>query len=436
MRVSGGGIRKVLRTSVLLGAIAAVLSGCSTADRLLGDLMGKSDNTVLPGKRENVLGPGAGGVGQATEPVVIPAAVTNASWSQPGGKASNANHNLALGRNLRQIFSVNAGAGSDSSGRLSAPPIVIGGRIYVLDAKGRVRAFSASTGGRIWVRSLVPDGADEDDGYGGGLCSDGRAIYAATGFGEVVAMNPANGAVLWRRKLPVPVRTAPVTAGGRIYVRDSANVLHALAVADGAEMWTHQGEDVQTSMISASAPAVGNGVVVAPFSSGDIAAFSPQGYAQWQQNISGGEVIRDIAARPVIDRGRVYAAAVTGSLVALDVRNGSEMWSLPLGGRATPWIAGDYLFHIAGGKKLAAVSVKEGAVKWSIPLPGGTWSGPVMGGGRLILVSSKGRMMEVSPQTGEVMGTRKLGEDAYITPVIAGGTLYVLLDDGTLTAFR
>jgi outer membrane protein assembly factor BamB len=64
------------------------------------------------------------------------------------------------------------------------------------------------------------------------------------------------------------------------------------------------------------------------------------------------------------------------------------------------------------------------------------WSGPVLGGGRLIAVSSTGVLASISPQTGEVLSTVDLGEEFYIAPVIANGTVYLLADSGTLIALR
>ena len=432
-----GGARGGLRGVALMLALAAglALSGCSSSQKLLGDLLGDTDNEVLPGKRESVLGPGgaAGAAAVASQPVAIPAAVTNASWPQPGGKLSNANHNLALGRPLKKVFTISAA--SSSGGNLSAPPIVIGGRVYVLGSDGRVGAFSATSGGRAWMVSLAPKGED-DGGHGGGLCSDGRALYAATGFGEVVALALSNGAQLWRRKLTMPVRAAPVVAGGRIYVRDSGNTLYAISASDGSILWTHQGDAGSTALIAPSAPAVASGYVVAPFTSGTLVAFSPQGYSMWSQSLSGVGAIHDIAARPVIDGSLVFAASATGSLAAFRLRDGEETWSRELGGRNTPWVAGDYLFHIAGRRQLVAVEKNTGAIRWSTSLPGGSWSGPVMGGGRLLAVSSKGVLAEISPQSGQIMHKTDIGDGSHVQPVIAAGMLYILDDDGRLHAFR
>jgi hypothetical protein len=95
--------------------LGLLLGGCGAAESLVGQFGGGSDE-VLPGKREAVMQPDQLAVSdsQANEPVVIPAAVSNPEWTQPGGVASHAMHNLALGSDISRAFAINAGRGSDS----------------------------------------------------------------------------------------------------------------------------------------------------------------------------------------------------------------------------------------------------------------------------------------------------------------------------------
>src|SRR3954453_24197422 len=128
----------------LLVAASLALSGCSSASKLLEGVTGE-DNTVLPGKRENALAPRtpAANLKVSSDPVVMPAAVSNDSWPQPGGSASNALGNLAAGPTLRTACSVSAGEGTGSNGRIVARPIVVGGAVSVLDSESQVSAITS-----------------------------------------------------------------------------------------------------------------------------------------------------------------------------------------------------------------------------------------------------------------------------------------------------
>jgi outer membrane protein assembly factor BamB len=60
----------------------------------------------------------------------------------------------------------------------------------------------------------------------------------------------------------------------------------------------------------------------------------------------------------------------------------------------------------------------------------------VLAGGRLILVGTDGFVVEVNPETGEILRDWDAGGTVMLSPVVAGGTLYLLSEDGTLTAYR
>ncbi len=427
-------------------ACGLALAGCSGAGKLLEGITGDKDE-ILPGQRETVLSSN-NQVGDATavaqDPVAIPAAVTNPSWSQPGGNPTHSLHNLTLSRELKRAFAVDAGEGSDGDGRLTASPIVSGGRVYVLDSKAAVRAFSASNGAKVWGTSLVPEGKDGDGAYGGGLASDGSRIYATTAFGEVLALDAATGGIAWRTKIDQPIRSAPTVSGGVIYFTSVGNDAYALSTADGTQVWRYQGAGQQASILSSNSPAVSGSHVLVPYTTGDLLALEKSsGFVSWSDSLLGrnanssGASINDIAGRPVVSDGHVYAISHSGRMASFELNGGGERWSVDIGGTQTPWVAGDYVFVIAGRGTMAAVARSNGGVRWSQNLEGGgVWSGPVLGGGLLLAVSSKGVLASVSPQTGQLVKRIDVGEKVLIPPVIANGTIYILADDATLIAMR
>ena len=202
-------------------ALTLLLAGCGTsASKLLN--FGKDDDVALPGKRESVLQNTSETADQAiaSDPIVVPAAQSNPSWSQPGGVSSNALHNLSLNPQSPRAFAANAGKGSNRNGRLTASPIVVGGRLFVLDAEAKVRALSADSGGAMWTTSLVPEGKDGRGAFGGGLASDGSRLYATTAFGEALALDMASGQVVWRKSVGTPISSSPTVAAGRMVFAD------------------------------------------------------------------------------------------------------------------------------------------------------------------------------------------------------------------------
>ena len=70
-------------------------------------------------------------------------------------------------------------------------------------------------------------------------------------------------------------------------------------------------------------------------------------------------------------------------------------------------------------------------------LPGtARWSGPVLAGGKLWLVSADGSLVGADARTGQVVSTTDLGTKVFVSPVVAGGRMYILADNATLIALN
>jgi outer membrane protein assembly factor BamB len=199
---------------------------------------------------------------------------------------------------------------------------------------------------------------------------------------------------------------------------------------------------------------VASDAVVVPYSSGELLAYRVQnGTLLWSDSLTRtGPVtplatISDIAGRPVIDRGRVVAISHSGRLVSIDLKSGERIWTRDIGGIQTPWVAGDFIYLVTSDEELVCLTWDDGRIRWITQLQQWSnpkknkgdplvWSGPLLGSDRLIVVSSQGRALSVSPYTGEILGEIKLGEGTFVAPIVAKSTLYILTDGAKLLALR
>ena len=165
--------------------------------------------------------------------------------------------------------------------------------------------------------------------------------------------------------------------------------------------------------------------------------------------LKGQETLSDfgsVRGAPVIDNDLVYAIGLGGLMAALDIRSGRRVWQRDVPGANTPWIAGAFMFVVSTDQKLAAVSKDDGSVHWETDLPRFqnpkrtkgliTWFGPTLVGGKLILVSDRGKMAVVDATTGVLVATSNLSDTASTPASVAQGTVLVLTDDAKLTAFK
>jgi outer membrane protein assembly factor BamB len=414
----------------------------------------KDKKQPLPGERISVLGIG-GGVEPdpklAATPVTLPQPAVNPDWPEPGGNPAHAMNHPALPEKLGRAWDTSIGDGSSRYTRVMSQPVIAGGRVFAMDGGVQVTALDAASGNRIWQVDLKPEDA-RGNAFGGGPAFWNDRLYVATGYAQVLALDPADGKVIWRQNVASPVHTPPTVADGRVFAVTVENELNALAVADGKRLWSHNGIPETAGLLGGASPAVAGEVVIAPYTSGELFALRVEnGRVAWTDNLASARNVNavsglaNIRGRPVIDHGRVFAVSHSGRLASIDLRSGDRVWEQQIASSHSPWVAGDYVFVLANDNELVCLTHKEGKVRWVRPLQRFEdekaksdpilWAGPVLGGNRLIALSSLGEAVSVSPYTGEVIGNQSMSS-SYLGPVIANNTLYLLTDSGNLSAYR
>jgi outer membrane protein assembly factor BamB len=417
---------------------------------------GKKTNTPVLGQRIAVLtGEGDVTVDPATAalPMSLPAAAANPDWTQSGGNATKSMGQLALGGALANAFTVQAGRGSSLTARLAAAPVVANGRVYTIDTLGSVRAFDARTGAVIWASQTPTEKGGERSLYGGGVAYDQGRIYATNGIGYVAALDERNGGIIWKVRPGGPLRGSPTVANGSVYVMSQDNQIYSLKESDGSTDWSQSASLEIAGVFGSASPAVGQGTVVAGFSSGELNAYRYEnGRMVWQDALQRTSIrtsvssLNDIDADPVIDSGQVIAVGQGGRMVALDILTGQRQWELNIAGIDTPWIAGDWIFVVTDQAKIICVYRQDGHIRWITQLPQFLkakskkgeidYSGPVLAGGRLIVTGSNGAVIFVDPTTGAVQGQTSVRTGISLSPVVANSTLYIYDDLARLHAFR
>ena len=237
-----------------------------------------------------------------------------------------------------------------------------------------------------------------------------------------------------------------------VYVISQDNQIFSLKESDGSTNWSQAASLEVAGVFGSASPAVGQGTVVAGFSSGELNAYRYENGRQvWQDALQRTSIrtsvssLNDIDADPVIDSGQVIAVGQGGRMVALDLISGQRQWELNLAGIATPWVAGDWIFVVTDDAKMVCVYRQNGHIRWINQLPqfqrqrprrGDRLFGPDPGRGSVDRRGSNGALIYVDPATGATQSQTTAGAGVSLSPVVANSTLYILDDRGRLTAFR
>lgn len=387
--------------------------------------------------------------------VVLPEPVVNAAWAQSGGNASKSMGHLALAASRSQAWSATI-AGSTKKQRLASSPVVADNRLFVVDTDAVVSAFAADTGAKLWSAAIGSTGKDfQDSLFGGGAAVDGDVVYATSGVGDVAALKASDGSVIWKVKPAGPLRGAPTIAFGGVYVITQDNQILALNAANGAVLWQATASLEAGSVFGAASPAAGEATIVAGFSSGEVQAYRYEnGRDLWEDALARTSMalsvstLTDVDADPVIDRGRVFALGQGGRMASYELNTGQRTWEISIAGISTPYVVGEWVYAMTDDAKLLCVARGSGKIRWIQQLQRYRvetekkkkdpirWTGPILAGGRLIAVNSEGQLAEFSPTDGSTLATTDFKTPLSQTPVVANQTLYILADDGRITAWR
>lgn len=441
-------------TRGILGAVtlALLVGGCGGMSEFTDKINPWGKEKTLAGERRPVFQGADPALVTTQKAASIGGASGGQSWPTAGGGLTNNPGNVAVSVSGTKVWKARIGATGGSFGvaplRVSARPVSDGSRIFVYKPNGDVVALSTA-GGRLWTKSLRPEG-EKDAAPGGGVAVSGGRVYVSTAYRQVAALDAGSGQVLWNVQLSTPARGAPAVGNGHVFVVTESNEVYALKQEDGSEAWTYAGIQEMGTILSAANPAIAGNLVVVPSSAGEVLGLNIKtGEAKWIDGVTRGfrtqavSGLADVSASPVIAGDTVYATGVAGRTIATSLKTGARLWGQDLGSVHTPVVSGNALFMIDLDDRMVALDRKTGEPLWSTVLPRPAkkkkrrnWAGPVLANGALIAMSSDGRFAAVDAASGKIMLTKETGTDVYVTPIVAGGRMIALDGDDSVAAFN
>ncbi|MFV0359540.1 PQQ-binding-like beta-propeller repeat protein [Tropicimonas sp.] len=441
---------KAFAKTIGLVALALLVAGCARDKPLPGERIAVrdalTDGSTVAGAGEYQ--------GPRDVPFSAPRAVNLSSWTHRGGSALHRVAHPALRSAPVLIWTADIGGKETRKARITADPVVEAGRIFTLDSHSLVMAHSTA-GAALWSRSLVPGSDRGGDVSGGGLALGAGKLFVTTGFGDIYALAPQSGAVLWRQKFDAPVSGAPTVQGDLVYVSSRDGRGFAVNVGDGRLEWEVQASPSRSAAVNGAGPAVTGRHAIFPFSSTELfTALRLSGLRVWSDFLAGKRRgyafagVTDIAADPVVAGNTVYAGSPSGQTAAFDIDSGERLWSASEGAMGPVWVDGGSVFAVNDIQQLVRLNASTGEVIWKIDLPRFknkrprryrdvyAHYGPVLAGGRLIVASDDGYLRSFDPRNGALLGAIEMPGGATTSPVIVNGTLYIVTRNGKLAAFR
>jgi len=314
--------------------------------------------------------------------------------------------------------------------------VAVNGNVLTMaGSDGGVIAIDAESGRALWRGNV---GAKISAGVG----SDGKVTALVTRAGELVALE--NGEVTWKKPLGVRVATAPLVAGGRVFVLGVDRTVQAFDAGDGAKLWQVQrpGDPLtlsQSGVITAFKDTLvaGQGPRMAgidPLSSTfrwEVPLGSPRGANEVER-------LADLIGPAVRTGDLVCARSFQAAVGCVDAQRGQVAWTKAIGG--TDAIAGalELIFGADAADRLTAWRTASGDVAWtSEALMFRGLGPPAVIARSVVFGDADGTLHWLSRDKGEAQARVSTdGSALSVPPVSIGGLLVVVTRSGGVFAFR
>ena len=252
---------------------------------------------------------------------------------------------------------------------LEFPPIVVKDRLYFVDKDAEVYAREADTGKAIWSEKIGALSAASP------AYSDGRLFTVSLEPGDVQAMNPRSGRIMWEKQLPGRSETSPVVVGNKVLVGTESGTVFAMNVKNGDVLWSHD-----TGGAVKGGIAVHDGIAFFGNYAGELYALRvDDGSVKWQNGTTGGSFGRTgrIYSTPAVAFGRVYVGSVDNRIYSFSEETGELAWSHS----TNYWVySAPAVAEVAGApptvyigsldKNFYALDASDGSVRWQHNLGG------------------------------------------------------------------
>ena len=381
---------------------------------------------------------------------------------------------------ISRIWKASAGKGEGRLG-LAQGPVVADGRVYAAAVEGGVYAFDLQTGKEIWrynpekrqrtstavvdekpasgkesrnekrVRKAMAKQAKKatkeklDWRFSGGPGAGDGLVAIGTLDGDVIALDAATGAEKWRAKVPNEVIAPPAIGQGLVLVKANDGGVTAFDAASGERRWFWNHE-VPMLTVRGNAPvALAPGVVFSPNDDGTLAALNLGNGAQvWSQTVADpsgrSELDRmaDVDGAVQIDGTTLFATSFKNETIAIEGPSGRVLWSHENGGAGGLGLAAAAVLVSDPAGTVWALDKYSGGSLWSQPaMARRSLTAPAVQGDYAVVADYDGYVHWLRLDNGELAARERVGGKAVrARPVVADGILIVQNVEGELTAFR
>jgi outer membrane protein assembly factor BamB len=313
-------------------------------------------------------------------------------------------------------------------------PVYAEGLIY-FSAGDHVYAINAKDGATVW---RYPSTDDNPTVFASTPTVDQGAVYVGSDAGDLDKIDAKSGQLIWSKSVGGAVRGAPTVDGNTVYFGSSDYHCYAKDTKTGTTLWSFP-----TNGLISSAPNVSDRNVY--FASGDDSVYCLEkatGKKVWSLAFN-----TDPTAAPPVYSDDVLYVSVANVVHAINARSGETLWNVAVGSGVTamPTVGPDFV-GVAALDGTYSVFDHHGRLRWRRSLGNPAYAPQFLTDNVILIPGRNGVIFALNADTGKLVWeyadtasvTKKLAPptnmEIYSAPLVVDHTLYVLSDDGTLSA--
>ncbi len=338
---------------------------------------------------------------------------------------------------IKRVWSRDAGKGGGELAR-KLVPAEDGGTVYVAGREGRVTAFDADSGDRLW-RTDTGLRASAGPGVGGGVVVLGGLD------GTLVTLDADNGEELWRAPVSSEVLSVPAISGSRVVVRCIDGRVFAFERDSGRREWISDHNVPLLTLRGTSDPVIRAGQVILGLDDGKLVALNlSDGSPTWEADIAAREGrtelerLADVDGRTTVVATDVYAVSYGGNLAAVALDSGQQIWSREMSSWQGLTARRTQLFLTDASSNVWSLDRRNGSSLWKQDvLLNRRLTTPAVMGGNVLVGDFDGYLHVLDGETGNLLArTRVGGGPIDVAPNVSGDRVFMLTRDGDLAAYR
>ncbi len=286
---------------------------------------------------------------------------------------------------------------TETGGELTAAPVADARGVYVASesvgsketeqiATGALRAIARESGVTLWLRP-VPKPLQ------GALALNGDGIFGGASDGSIYAVRKSDGELMWVKQVNTPLASRLSLVGTNLYIGGEDGKLYCMDQKTGRTLWRYQ-----TRGAIRGAVAVGEGLVYFGSADGYVYALrESDGRLRWRARTGAG--VQSVMS---ISKG-LLVASLDNFVYYLSASRGNRLWKRQLSGRLTAEPLATFdgaLFTPLSGDSGVVLDLKNGKQLNSLPLgeDSNMAAAPIIAGNVLLMTTRHGLLAFSHPQ--------------------------------------